>query len=119
MDRELLTGRAALSAPSRPILEANLWWRTKALPLHALIDSGADESFIDQGIVRQLGIETMPLTIPIDAKGLNGSLIARVTHKTVPLSLLLSGNHRESLCLHVMDCPFTPLVLGSSLATDP
>ena len=68
--------------------------------------------FIDQEVMLQLGIETELLDSPITAKALNGRLLARVERRTVPVRLVLSGNHHESLSLHVIDSPFTPVVLG-------
>ncbi|KAK7925711.1 hypothetical protein WMY93_008021 [Mugilogobius chulae] len=55
-----------------------------------LIDSGADESFLDQEIIQQLGIKTQPLDTPLEAKALNGQVLARVTEKTLPVFLHLS-----------------------------
>uniref|UniRef100_A0A8C5N9Y2 Gypsy retrotransposon integrase-like protein 1 n=1 Tax=Gouania willdenowi TaxID=441366 RepID=A0A8C5N9Y2_GOUWI len=78
----------------------------------AFVDSGADESFIDRSVVRQMAISTKPLDSPIDAKALNGKLLARITHQTRPVTLRLSGNHAEKIPLHIIDCPQTPLVLG-------
>ena len=43
-----------------------------AYDLEALIDSGADESLMDWGLARRLGIESKPLAKPIQAKSLNG-----------------------------------------------
>lgn len=38
--------------------------------------------------------------------------MATVTHKTEQLSLILSGNHRETIQFHVFSSPSTPLILG-------
>lgn len=57
-------------------------------------------------------IETKPLDTPLEAKALNGKLLAQVSHQTVPLTVKLPGNHQERIRLHVIDCPQTPLVLG-------
>ena len=78
----------------------------------ALIDSGADESFIDSRVCQQLGIETELLDVPLDTKALNGILLARVDRRTIPIPLLLSGNHQEKIRFHVIDCPHVPLLLG-------
>eukprot|EP00064_Thunnus_orientalis_P006660 superscaffoldBa00000703_g6678 len=74
--------------------------------------AGADESFIDRNMAMQLGIETEPLDSGLDAKALNGQLLALVDHKTVPVTLRLSGNHQEVISFHIIDCPRTPLLLG-------
>lgn len=77
-----------------------------------LIDSGSDDSFMDQNIPLQLGIDILPLDSPLEAKALNGLLLARVVNKTAPVTLLLSSNHQEVISFHIIDCPNTLLVLG-------
>jgi len=57
---------------SRPLLDAALLWRTQSHVFSALIDSGADESFIDEEVARKMGIEMEPLDSPLLAKALNG-----------------------------------------------
>ena len=54
-------------SPSRSRLDASLLWQNQTLPLLALIDSGADESFLDSNVVAQLAINTVPLDLPIMA----------------------------------------------------
>ena len=49
------------------------------------LDSGADESFIDQEEVLQLDIETELLDFPIEAKDLNAKLLARFERRSVPV----------------------------------
>ena len=85
---------------------------TKPVQLSALLDSGADESFIDKSVVERLGIETQALDIPLGVRALNGVCLDLVEMKTVPLDLRLSGNHQESVSFHIIDSPHTPLVLG-------
>ena len=77
-----------------------------------LLDSGADESFIDAGLAAQLGVSTTALHSPLQANALNGKRLASVTHITALVSLLLSGNHREDIALYVIDSPMAPIVLG-------
>ena len=48
----------------------------------------------------------------MEVSALNGMHLARIEHKTAPLSLLLSGNHQEQISFHLIDSPQTPLVLG-------
>jgi len=52
---------------------------------------------INATMVEQMGIDTKALDEPLVAKGLNGTPLAQITHKTVPVTLLLSGNHEETL----------------------
>lgn len=67
---------------------------------------------IDRRVTQQICIKTVLLETPLEAKVLKGLLLAQVGHKTVPVSLLLSGNHREEMSFHLIDCPNSPLVLG-------
>ena len=57
------------------------------------MDSGADDSCL----VSQLSLPSEPLPTAKDVVALAGKLLGRVTHRTAPLSLLLSGNHHESI----------------------
>lgn len=93
-------------------IQASLCVGSVRLPLLALIDSGAEDNFIDKRLAEQLGCELLPLTTPIQANALDGRLIAKVTHYTSPVNLTLSGNHHESISLHLISSPQTPLVLG-------
>ena len=43
---------------------------------------------------------------------MDGCLLARVTHRTTPVSLLLSGNHQELISFFVIPSPTSPVVLG-------
>lgn len=95
-------------------LEATLCWNRQSLPLRALVDSGADESFLDSKLAAQAGILSEPLTAPLEATALNGEFFARVTHRTKPLQLIISGNHREFIQFNLISSPLTPIVLGHS-----
>ena len=96
----------------RTQLQAKLTWSGWSFKSFALVDSGAEESFIDSALVLQMGIPTEPLDIPLEANALNGHLLARVEHQTPPLTLLLSGNHSETLRLHIISSPQAPIFLG-------
>lgn len=80
--------------------------------LVALIDSGADPSFISQELARQLGLDREPLPHPVPVRALDGHLLATLTHQTRPVELLLADQHRERLRFHILDQPGLPLVLG-------
>lgn len=43
---------------------------------------------------------------------IDGTVLVCVTHRTNPLSLMLSGNHQESVQLFVIPSPLSPVVLG-------
>lgn len=92
-------------------LEAKLCWNQQPLQLLALVDSVADENFLDIHFAAQAGIATEPLEIPIDANALNGKLLTRITHHTKPLHLILSGNHSVYIQFHLISSPLSPIVL--------
>lgn len=68
-------------------------------PLQALINSGAEDNLIDEGLARQLGCTLEPLDKPIPAFALDSKAFTEETDKTEPVSLVISGNHDESLFL--------------------
>lgn len=90
----------------------SLFWKGQSILLSALIDSGADESFIDAALALQLDLPTVGLNQPLRASALDSRLLANVTHRTVPIRILLSGNHQEELSLHIIDSPHIPVILG-------
>lgn len=98
--------------PSKSQFNTSLLWQNQSLSLPALIDSGADESFLDRNVVTPLALDTEQLDLPLEANSLNGQLLGSVTEKTVPVLLCISGNHQERISFHVIDCPHTPLILG-------
>lgn len=93
-------------------MEATLLRGSRQCGFRALVDSGADDNFLDRGALDRLGIRAIPLERSIIAKALNGRLLGRITERSEPLSLLLSGNHRETISFLIMECPVTPVVLG-------
>lgn len=78
------------------ILPGTLLWVQEELSVSFLIESGANDFFLDERLARQAGLplETLP-----EAKmvlNLDGRVIVRVTHRTVPVDLLVSDNHLEN-----------------------
>lgn len=67
-------------------------WSEASHPLMALVDSGADNNFIDSDFVFQSHLPSEPLPQPKDVFTLNGKVLACVTHRAAPISQLLSGN---------------------------
>ena len=78
----------------------------------ALLDSSADECLIAVSLARQAGIPLEPLDAVLSAQALDGHSLGKVTHRTAPSSLTLSGNHVESIQFYVLHSPMAPLVLG-------
>ena len=98
--------------PSRTLLEAKLITNSLSHPLKALVDSGSDENFIDTDLVTQHNIPITLLPRPRGVSALDGRHLARITHQTEPLTLVTSGNHRETIQFLVISSPHSPLVLG-------
>lgn len=113
-----MTGDAPVSPPSklspikRPICRCRLLVPGGSHTLAVFIDSGADVSIINSELARQLGIERVPLPQPVPANALDGHALGMVTHQTVPVQMLLSGNHHESISFHILDSTRIPLLLG-------
>ncbi|CAL8259137.1 unnamed protein product [Boreogadus saida] len=56
-------------ANSRTLLKATLLWRNRSLHLSALVHSGADKSFLDREVARQLGVDIIPLNVSMEPDG--------------------------------------------------
>lgn len=54
----------------------------------------------------------MSLSSPKSVFALDSRLLAQVTHLTAPLTLLLSGNHRETVIFFVILLPHSQFLLG-------
>ncbi len=78
--------------------------------LQILIDSRAEDNFIDHQLAIQYGFPLEPLETPLTANALNGNFLASVLHQTSPIMLILSVNHSEKIPLCVISSP--TLVLG-------
>lgn len=73
---------------------------------------GAEESFVNAGAARQWGIPSQRIERPRAANSLNDQQIGSITHSTLTLKMLVSGNHQEIIQPYVIDSPHTPVILG-------
>lgn len=81
-------------------------------PCHpVLVDSGADESFMDIGLAERLGLDLVPLQEPLEVNALDGRLLCKITQRTSPLQLLMAENHTEEIVFHIFSSPVQPLIL--------
>lgn len=96
----------------RLLLPARLGVRTVSHSLSVLIDSGAEQNFIDTSLAAKLNIALEPLSRPLRVHALSGQRLPDITHVSEFLSLSLSGNHTERICFFSFKAPLTPLVLG-------
>ena len=83
-----------------------------AQTLATFIDSGADISLIDEELAVQLGIDQVPLPSLVSASTLDSHLLGAVSHQTMPIHMLLFGNHHETIQFHILKSPHLPLILG-------
>lgn len=90
---------------TRPLCQARLLLPQGSQDLATLIDTVSDTNIIDNDLALRL-----PVTVP--ANGLDGHLIGTVTDQTVPIHMLLSGNHDENIQFHILSSPRHPLFLG-------
>ncbi|XP_078807233.1 uncharacterized protein LOC101167294 isoform X2 [Oryzias latipes] len=95
-------------------IPVRLCWINQTHASRALIDSGAEQSLIDHGLVSKLGLPIELLEAPVEASGLGGQHLSRITHRTKPVQLLTSGNHREVIQFFITQSTHTPIVLGYS-----
>ena len=100
------------SNPPRTQLSAVLLFNHMEVLIKPFVDSGADENFMVADFVELHNIPVFPLTVPRNVNALDGGLLSVITHQTVPLCLLISGNYHELISLFIMPAPHTPVVLG-------
>lgn len=82
------------------------------LSLLALIDSGAEDNLLDMDLAQQLGCAIKELENPIPALVLNGEEFTKITRKSSPVTLTVSGNHTKELSFHLLSSPQRPVVLA-------
>ncbi|KAI2668694.1 Transposon Tf2-6 polyprotein [Labeo rohita] len=104
-------GHFAFSCPVKGPARQLRWQR---LDLHctALLDSGAEGNFMDFSFACHNRVPLLPLTSSIAVHALNGQTLPTITTITEPITLTVSGNHRESISFYILDSPHAPVVLG-------
>ena len=85
------------STRSRTCLPVTLEWPGGSQETSALLDSGAEERFLDAETATRWGIPLVEVSSPLVANSLNGQNIGRITKATIPLKLHISGNHQEKI----------------------
>lgn len=76
------------------------------------MDSGAEESFLDRQTAIRMKIPLEPLTNPLAVRALTGHPLSEIKFLTQPVSLILAGNHRETISFFVIDRSSPPVILG-------
>lgn len=103
---------SSCASPLRVLFEGTVLWAYEKLPLKLLVDSGADDSFVDENLARQAGLPLVELPEPKEILDLNGHTLAKVKHRTDLLTVLVSGNQREQIQLFVIPSSSAPAILG-------
>ena len=96
----------------RTCLSVTLEWAGRAQKTSALLDSGAEESFLDATVAAQWGVPLVEVSKLLVASSLNGQRLGRITKATRPLRMRILGNHQEKISLLIIDTPHSPVVLG-------
>ena len=78
----------------------------------ALIDSGSENNLLDPDLATRLDVLLIQLSTPISVSALDGVSLATITHKTTPITLIVSGNHRECLEFYLFPVANHPVILG-------
>ena len=100
------------STYSRTCLPVTLEWLGGTQRTSALLDPGAEKSFLDAETATCWGIPLVEVSSPLVANSLNGQNISRITKATIPLKHHISGNHQEKISLLIIDTPHSPVILG-------
>ncbi len=110
----LLSGGVFLNkASSTTLLPVRLQWAAERHEGMALLDSGAEGNLLDISLAQLLHIPLIPLRHKISVSALNGqSLPPLISLSTVPITLVTSGNHSETITFLVTHSPLAPVVLG-------
>ena len=111
--RSTLVSHTILSS-LRPLTQAQLFTPSPTLSHPVLIDYGADESFMDWRLAKRLELKWILLLKPLEAHALDGRLLCRVTHRTSPIQMAFSKDHKESQSFHLSNFLSHPLILGFS-----
>uniref|UniRef100_H2LIG0 CCHC-type domain-containing protein n=1 Tax=Oryzias latipes TaxID=8090 RepID=H2LIG0_ORYLA len=88
--------------------------KNQVFEFKALVDSGAEHNLMDQSLVHELSLPVEVLDNAVNAVGLGGKQLSRITKRTGPVLVITSGNHREYHHFFITQCPQTPLILGFS-----
>uniref|UniRef100_A0A8C4DQ98 ribonuclease H n=1 Tax=Dicentrarchus labrax TaxID=13489 RepID=A0A8C4DQ98_DICLA len=100
------------ASPKRPSLTGEFLLPSGSHSIAVLVDSGADESIMDQALALRLGLRPEKLSLPISASALDGHVLGRVTSQTNPVRMLLPGGHSETIQFLLLSTPSQPVILG-------
>uniref|UniRef100_A0AAQ4QLT0 Gypsy retrotransposon integrase-like protein 1 n=1 Tax=Gasterosteus aculeatus aculeatus TaxID=481459 RepID=A0AAQ4QLT0_GASAC len=93
-------------------MQAKLITPSQTVTYPFLVDSGADENFMDWRLAKRLNLKLIPLPKQLEAHALDGRLLCKITHRTDPIQMIISERHSEALSFYLFDSPSHPLILG-------
>ena len=82
-----------------------------ATDLEGLMDSGVDESLMDWGLAKRLGLNSEPLAKPIKASSLNGKELFAIIHISKPTRMYIN-HHHEIIHFYLFISSSHSLILG-------
>lgn len=82
--------------PPRALTKVTLLLNNRLVELEALIDSEADDNFMDWQVARDNQVGLRKLDQPRQASALNGRFIFQLTHCTEPCELTVEAKAPES-----------------------
>lgn len=94
----------------KPLLKAR--FHIKDQDHELAVYSGADLKFLDEELVRQLGIETEPLPTILQVQALDGQILHRAHYCTKPLMVSISNEHTEWIFFLVIPSLHAPVMFG-------
>lgn len=109
----LASGSSSCSSPARLTLSGMLFWGQESVSVSLLVDSGADDNFISLDLARQAHLPVEPLPEPRMILGLDGEVLAKITHRTQTITPIVSGNHWEQIQFYLIRSSSSPGVLGA------
>ncbi len=117
-------------ASSTTLLPVRLQWAAGRHEGTALLDSGAEGNLLDISLAQLLHIPLVSLRHKISVSALNGQSLPQISLSTVPITLVTSGNHSETITFLVTSgnhsetitflvthSPLAPVVLGHTWLT--
>lgn len=66
-----------------------------------LVDSGSEQKIIYPEIVEKCCTPIFELKSPVSVSALDVSAMTSITHQIQPVSLIVSGNHREQIQVYI------------------
>jgi hypothetical protein len=78
----------------------------------ALVDSGAQQTFIDKDIVIKHQLETKPIPTPFKLSLADGSTPTQIIEETTTFEATIGNNHTEQLTCHITESLTQLVILG-------